>query len=142
VVLYQSHAEAILEKDFPAAAEEIERAIADVEVPITEIIGSGGGQAKGTQRMRRSLGELGWKKINFEIKKIVNGVEREAISHEIDHVKGFDKGVIALEIEWKGYGSFQSAWRTLEGIETMSIIRKGRVRAEAKFILGLFAITA
>jgi transposase-like protein len=49
-----------------------------------------------------------------------------------------------------GYGSFQSAWRTLEGIETMSMIRKGRVRrvtkgnvvAEAKFILGLFAITA
>ena len=50
----------------------------------------------------------------------------------------------------KGYGSFQSGWRTLEGIETMSMIRKGRVRratkgdvvAEAGFILGLFAITA
>ena len=50
----------------------------------------------------------------------------------------------------KGYGSFQSAWRTLEGIETMSMIRKGRVRRvtkgdvveEAKFILSLFAITA
>jgi transposase-like protein len=25
----------------------------------------------------------------------------------------------------KGYGSFKSAWRTLEGIETMSMIRKG-----------------
>jgi IS6 family transposase len=25
----------------------------------------------------------------------------------------------------KGYGSFQSAWRTLEGIETMHMIRKG-----------------
>ena len=96
VVFYQSHAEAILEKDFPDAAAEIERAIADIEVPITEIIGSGGGEAKGTQRMRRSLAELGWKKTNFEIKKIVNGVEREAISHEIDHVKAFDKGVIAL----------------------------------------------
>jgi len=28
----------------------------------------------------------------------------------------------------KGYGSFQSAWRTLQGIETVSMIRKGRVR--------------
>src|SRR4051794_24629881 len=28
----------------------------------------------------------------------------------------------------KGYGSFQSAWRTLQGIETMDMIRKGRVR--------------
>jgi IS6 family transposase len=50
----------------------------------------------------------------------------------------------------KGYGSFQSAWRTLEGIETMSMIRKGRVRweakrdvvAEARFIAMLFAIAA
>ena len=48
----------------------------------------------------------------------------------------------------KGYGSFQSAWRTLEGIETMSMIRKGRVRwvakgdvvAEAQFIAALFAV--
>jgi transposase-like protein len=50
----------------------------------------------------------------------------------------------------KGYGSFQSAWRTLEGIETVNMIRKGRVRwvakgdvvAEARFIAKLFAITA
>jgi IS6 family transposase len=28
----------------------------------------------------------------------------------------------------KGYGSFQSAWRTLPGIETAEMIRKGRVR--------------
>ncbi len=32
----------------------------------------------------------------------------------------------------KGYGSFQSAWRTLEGIETMNMIRKGRARWVAK----------
>ena len=28
----------------------------------------------------------------------------------------------------KGYGSFQSAWRMLQGIETIHMIRKGRVR--------------
>src|SRR5919198_6231952 len=32
----------------------------------------------------------------------------------------------------KGYGSFQSAWRTLQGIETMHMIDKGRVRWLAK----------
>ena len=32
----------------------------------------------------------------------------------------------------KGYGSFQSAWRTLQGIETVNMIRKGRVRWLAK----------
>ena len=32
----------------------------------------------------------------------------------------------------KGYGSFQSAWRTLQGIETLNMIRKGRVKWLAK----------
>jgi transposase-like protein len=50
----------------------------------------------------------------------------------------------------KGYGSFQSAWRTLEGIETVNMIRKGRVRwvvkgdvmAQARFMDHLFGIAA
>src|ERR671920_636271 len=32
----------------------------------------------------------------------------------------------------KGYGSFRSAWRTLQGIEAMNMIRKGRVRRLSK----------
>jgi len=50
----------------------------------------------------------------------------------------------------KGYGSFRSAWRTLQGIETVDMIRKGRVRWLAKgdaayqacFIAELFGLTA
>jgi transposase, IS6 family len=50
----------------------------------------------------------------------------------------------------KGYGSFQSAWRTLQGIEAVHMIRKGRVRWLAKgntvgqghFIAGLFGLAA
>jgi transposase, IS6 family len=50
----------------------------------------------------------------------------------------------------KGYGSFQSAWRTLQGIETVNMIRKGRVRWLAKedavgqghFIGELFGLSA
>ena len=50
----------------------------------------------------------------------------------------------------KGYGSFQSAWRTLQGIEAVHMIRKGRVRwlskgdvlGQAFFIAGLFGIAA
>jgi len=48
----------------------------------------------------------------------------------------------------KGYGSFLSASRTLEGIETVNMIRKGRVKwvakgnvgAQARFINKLFGI--
>ena len=50
----------------------------------------------------------------------------------------------------KGYGSFSSAWRTLQGIEAVNMIRKGRVRwvakqdavAAADFINELFGIAA
>ena len=50
----------------------------------------------------------------------------------------------------KGYGSFPSARRTLDGIETMHMIRKGRVRwvpkkdivAEARFVARLFVLAA
>ena len=51
----------------------------------------------------------------------------------------------------KGYGSFQSAWRTVQGIETVNMIRKGRVKWLAKrdalgqslfigFLFGLAAV--
>ena len=50
----------------------------------------------------------------------------------------------------KGYGSFPTAWRTLQGIEAVNMIRKGRVRwvarhdavAAADFIDELFGIAA
>ena len=50
----------------------------------------------------------------------------------------------------KGYGSFSTAWRTLRGIEAVSMIRKGRVRrvvkgdvvAQARFISRLFSMAA
>ena len=50
----------------------------------------------------------------------------------------------------KGYGSFQSAWRTLQGIEAIHMIRKGRVRwlaahdapGQALFVAELFGIAA
>jgi transposase, IS6 family len=50
----------------------------------------------------------------------------------------------------KGYGSFLTAWRTLQGIEAMNMIRNGRARwvakddaiAQATFIAALFDLAA
>jgi IS6 family transposase len=50
----------------------------------------------------------------------------------------------------KGYGSFLGAWRTLQGIEAVHMIRKGRVRrlakadsvGQARFLTKLFGIAA
>lgn len=76
---FHAHARAILELDFPDALKELETVLQDLTIPIEEIIGSGGGEAKGTQRLRRALAIRNWSKTCFEIKKTINGVERESI---------------------------------------------------------------
>jgi hypothetical protein len=103
---FSSHAAAILALDFPDAIVELEQALDQVSIPIEEIIGSGGGETKGTQRLRRALSELGWRKTIFTIEKRVNGTPRQSVSHEIDHVRTFANGVVALEIEWNNKDPF------------------------------------
>jgi hypothetical protein len=104
---FHSHARAILSVDFPDAVKELEVALASLSLPIEEIVGSGGGEAKGTQRLRRALAKLGWQKTTFTIEKRINQVPKESTSHEIDHVRAFDNGdVVALEIEWNNKDPF------------------------------------
>lgn len=103
---FHSHASAILSIDFPDALVELGSALSDLTIPIEEIIAGGGGEAKGTQRLRRALNTAGWKKTKFEIRKTINGRERESISHEIDHVRDFPAGTVALEIEWNNKDPF------------------------------------
>ncbi len=74
---FTSHAAAILAVDFPDALTELAQALDKVSIPIEEIIGSGGGESKGTQRLRHGLNQLNWPKTVFTIEKRVNGVPRE-----------------------------------------------------------------
>ena len=129
-VKFLSHAQAILEADFPGVLAEIEEALCGLTIPIEEIIGSGGGETKGTQRLRRALASVGWTKANFEIVKTINGVKRESQSHEVDHVKTVkDHGVIALEIEWNNKDPFFD--RDLENFK--------RLHAEGAISVGIIA---
>lgn len=109
-IRFLSHAQAILSVDFPEVSEELESSLVDFRIPITEIIGSGGGEALGTQRLRRSLSARHWVKTNFELKKSINDVVRESVSHEVDHVRHFpaDRAstTVALEIEWNNKDPF------------------------------------
>jgi hypothetical protein len=106
-VLALHHAEAILTHDMPAAAAELEEALLEIRIPIEELVRGGGGEGALTQRLRRSLADgHGWRKHNFQIQKIVDGKLKESISHEIDHVKEFEAGTIALEIEWNNKDPF------------------------------------
>lgn len=76
-IVFESHAVAILVRDFPSALGELEGVLKDFEIPITEIIGSGGGETKGTQRLRRALAGQGWRKTIFEIKKSIRFAEAD-----------------------------------------------------------------
>src|SRR5688572_21978152 len=105
-IQFRSHAEAILGVDFPDVAAQLETILLASTIPIEEIIGSGGGETKGTQRLRNALAAHDWRKHNFVVERIIDGVRKEAQSHEIDHVKTFGAGTIALEIEWNNKDPF------------------------------------
>src|ERR1700735_2197275 len=117
-VVFLSHAQAILGVDFPAASAELESALSGSTIPIEEIIAGGGGESKGTQRLRKALANLSWPKFTFTIEKRINGVPRESVSHEIDHVRTFPSGArIALEIEWNNKDPFYD--RDLENFKRL-----------------------
>ena len=66
-VEFHSHAKAIPTVDFPRALAELEEVLLGLTIPIEEIVGSGGGETKGTQRPRRGLAARHWVKTKFEI---------------------------------------------------------------------------
>ena len=100
-VEHYAHAKAILTTDFPAALSELEDALLTATIPVEEIIAGGGGETKGTQRLRRALTARNWLKTTFIVEKRINGAPRESQSHEVDHVRTFASDLrIALEIEW------------------------------------------
>ena len=124
---FVSHAEAILTIDFPEAVQELETVLEALTIPAEKLVRSGGGETETTQGLRRELAAYGWVKHNFEVKKLIDGIERESISHEVDHVRTFPKGKVAMEIEWNNKDPFFD--RDLENFK--------RLHADAAISLGI-----
>jgi len=120
-VEFHSHAKAILAGEFPDAVAELEEVLLGATIPIEEIIGSGGGETKGTQRLRRGLKAKGWSTVTFTIEKVINGLSKESVSHKMDHVRSFDVGgrtyTLAMEIEWNNKDPFYD--RDLENFKRL-----------------------
>jgi hypothetical protein len=105
-VEFHSHAKAILNIDFPEALTELQAVLEAFQIPVEVLVGSGGGETELTQLLRRKFAELDWVHHNFEISKLVDGVQRESVSHEVDHVRTFENGKVAMEIEWNNKDPF------------------------------------
>jgi hypothetical protein len=134
----------LLQVDFPDAVRELEGVLADFSIEVSELVRGGGGEASITQRLRRALAAEGWEKENFQISKSINGVVTEATTHEIDHVKTFENGTIALEIEWNNKDPFYDRdlenFKRLHGDNAISmgiIITRGKSLQPALFDLVL-----
>jgi hypothetical protein len=126
-VATRNHAQAILAGDFAEEIEGLVGALLSFRVPAREIIRSGGGQAASTMRLRDALYARNWSKHEFIVQTIVDGKEREATSHEVDHVKHCAAGTLALEIEWNNKDPFFD--RDLENFQ--------RLHAQGAISLGI-----
>lgn len=116
-VVTMHHAEAILIHDMPAAMPELASVLTALTIPIDDLVRGGGGEADSTQRLRRSLENLGWPKHEFRVEKVVDGVPTQSHSHVVDHVKRFGENTFALEIEWNNKDPFYD--RDLENFQRL-----------------------
>ncbi|MGB0496853.1 MAG: BglII/BstYI family type II restriction endonuclease [Rubricella sp.] len=119
-ILTKNHAEAILANDFSSETRALVSVLEDFRISVSELIAGGGGEAASTQRLRRSLAALGWPKHEFLVQTIVDGQEREGISHEVDHVLRAKHGTLCLEIEWNNKDPFFD--RDLENFQRLHSI--------------------
>ena len=127
-VLAKNHAEAILLHDFPYELRDLVAALETFTLPVSELIGSGGGEARSTQRLRHTLNRAGWAKHEFAVTLVVDGDARPAVTHEIDHVRRASNGTLALEIEWNNKDPFFD--RDLENFQRLhaqSVISVGMI---------------
>jgi hypothetical protein len=123
----RNHATAILAGDFSAETAALVTALLSFRLSSKEIIQSGGGHAESTMRLRDALKAAGWLKHTFVVRTSVDGVEREAISHEVDHIHRAPSGTLALEIEWNNKDPFFD--RDLENFQ--------RLHAQGAISLGI-----
>jgi len=102
----RNHAQAILQGDFATETQVLIAALGGHRITARDIIQSGGGHAASTMRLRDALRRAGWHKHVFVLQTSVDGLVRDAISHEVDHVHRAAAGTLSLEIEWNNKDPF------------------------------------
>lgn len=118
---FSHHADALIASSFQSVEWEISTVLRDFQIPLSSLVGSGGGVTKGTQRLRDELYRIGWVKKTIQTRKYIveykgtpgvksykeiSSEETAVLSHEVDHVKTFSSGRVLLEIEWNNKDPF------------------------------------
>ena len=105
---FRRHAKAILQQDYPEACKDLERVLKNFYINKNETLVGGGGESTITQRLRRNLEKLGWKKKKVRLTETINAKIHASDTHMMDHLKSFDPTLprIALELEWNNKDPF------------------------------------
>ena len=101
-----NHASAILSRDFPDGLAEFCDTLLGFDIKCTEMLQGGGNECPHTKRLGDMLEARQWNKRNVEVTKTVDGVPKSSMTHKIDHVRNFEHGTLALEIEWNNKDPF------------------------------------
>jgi len=109
----------------PGALHELEDALSDFAIPVSELVYGGGGEAKelnvfeGANKQRLAQTQ------RLKSKRSSMGKSASLTSHVVDHVKKFAGNTIALEIEWNNKDpSLIATWRTLNDFTQMQPLNR------------------
>lgn len=105
-IYFTRYADSIIKDHFTGAVNEITDVLEAFNIPEEDVVASGGGLSKITQRLGNLLRESRWIKENIESIHSVGGKILTSESHEVDHYKRFETGNLGLEIEWNNKDPF------------------------------------
>ena len=121
------HALAILQQDYPEACSDLKGVLEGFYIEEDEVLVGGGGESTITQRLRRALAKLGWKKRKIQIEEKIEGRIHTSDTHEMDHLRTFREDLpgVAIEIEWTNKDPFYDRdlenFRRLHEIAVISV---------------------
>jgi len=93
---------AVLSAACPEEWADIQAALREFRLYASEIIKRGGNRSKIAIRIDSLLARRGWRKKKFDTKVVVDELERQSPTHEIDMFKGG----VAFETEWNNKDPF------------------------------------
>jgi hypothetical protein len=93
---------AVLSAACPEEWADIQAALREFRLYASEIIKRGGNRSKIAIRIDSLLARRGWRKKKFDTKVVVDKLERQSPTHEIDMFKGG----VAFETEWNNKDPF------------------------------------